>query len=223
MVDQNDRRIFLRRAGLFVASACLSQSPLWAAEQEEEEVSPVEDLMREHGILNRLLLIYDYASGILVTKQDLSLKPLGEAREIIRSFIESYHEKLEEEHVFPQFEKAKKFTDLVAVLRKQHIAGREVTAELGKALQRGERSAIVPLLKAFTRMYRPHEAREDTVLFPAFKSLISKKQYETLGDQFEDLEHKLFGKAGFNGIVDKVASIEKQFSLYDLQQFTPKV
>ena len=47
------------------------------------------------------------------------------------------------------------------------------------------------------RMYRPHAAREDTVLFPAFRKLVPKKQYGELGEQFEDKEHELFGKAGF--------------------------
>jgi hemerythrin-like domain-containing protein len=43
-------------------------------------------------------------------------------------------------------------------------------------------------LRRFIRMYRPHESREDTVLFPAIRSLMTPKQYEDLGDQFEDSE-----------------------------------
>jgi hypothetical protein len=29
-------------------------------------------------------------------------------------------------------------------------------------------------------MYNPHEAREDTVLFPAFRNLVSKNEYDSL-------------------------------------------
>ena len=58
-------------------------------------------------------------------------------------------------------------------------------------------------------MYNPHEAKEDTVLFPAFRKLVSQNEYDSLGEAFEKNEHKLFGEDGFEVIVNKVASIEK--------------
>ena len=70
-------------------------------------------------------------------------------------------------------------------------------------------------------MYRPHEAREDTVLFPAFHELVSQKEYESLGEIFEDKEHELFGARGFDGIVEEVAQVERALGIYDLGQFTP--
>ena len=38
---------------------------------------------------------------------------------------------------------------------------------------------------------------------------------------FEKKEHQLFGKEGFEGIVEQVAKLEQSFGLYDLSQFTP--
>jgi hypothetical protein len=70
-------------------------------------------------------------------------------------------------------------------------------------------------------MYRPHEAREDTVLFPAFRSVVSARELEALGDRFEDREHELFGKDGFEGIVAQVGKIEDSIGIGDLNQFTP--
>ena len=72
-------------------------------------------------------------------------------------------------------------------------------------------------------MYRPHEAREDTVLFPAFRKLVSKHEYDSLGEEFEGNEHKLFGSDGFETIVNKVAEIEKALGIYELSQFTPQL
>jgi len=43
---------------------------------------------------------------------------------IIWSFIEQYHEKLEEEHLFPRFRKHNLLVDRVNVLQQQHQAGR---------------------------------------------------------------------------------------------------
>ena len=55
--------------------------------------------------------------------------------------------------------------------------------------------------------------REDH-LFPRFE--------KALGEDFESLEHKLFGKEGFEGVVERVGGIEKRIGIYELSQFTPK-
>ncbi len=72
-------------------------------------------------------------------------------------------------------------------------------------------------------MYQPHAAWEDTALYQAFRSVITSKELDALGDQFEDKEQNLFGKDGIEKIVVEVAGIEKELGLYDLAQFTPKV
>jgi hemerythrin-like domain-containing protein len=70
-------------------------------------------------------------------------------------------------------------------------------------------------------MYRPHECREDTVLFPAFRKLVSRHEYDSLGEEFENNERKHFGQDGFETMVSRVADIEKQLGIYDLNRFTP--
>jgi hemerythrin-like domain-containing protein len=77
-------------------------------------------------------------------------------------------------------------------------------------------------MRAFVRMYEPHEAREDTVLFPALRTIVSKHEFAALGEDFEKKEHQLFGEDGFERMVDRVAAIEKRFGIYELAQFTPK-
>jgi len=198
------------------------------ANPEEEEVSPAEDLMREHGVLKRILLIYGEALHRIEANEELPLHALQESAKIIRSFIEEYHEKLEETFLFPRFRKAKRLVDLVEVLNNQHRAGRRLTdttlrlssSESMKDAQ--ERKGLAESLRLFIRMYNPHEAREDTVLFPAFRKLVSSGEYNALGEEFEKKEHELFGNGGFEGIVDRVAAIEKNLGILDLAQFTPK-
>ncbi len=225
MLDPANRRRFLSQTGLVIATwAAFPASALGQQKNEaEEEVSPVEDLMREHGLLNRVLLIYE-ACGRRLAEKRFDPAVLNQAAGIIKQFIEDYHEKLEEDYLFPRFEKAGKLVDLVSVLRTQHAAGRKVTARLlqastGKARGRGRQ--ILADIHQFIRMYRPHEAREDTVLFPALHSIISKNEYDSLGEDFEKKEHELFGKAGFEGMVDKVAELEKKLGIDDLARFTP--
>ncbi len=86
----------------------------------------------------------------------------------------------------------------------------------------GGDSKLSKLLAQFSRMYRPHAAREDTVLFPAIRGLMTAKEFDEMGDRFEEKEHKLFGEHGFEDIVAQVAEIEKTLDIYDLNSFTPK-
>jgi hemerythrin-like domain-containing protein len=232
-----DRREFMRWAAIvgpsIVLSGCAttdSKRPEQTSSSvgsEEEEVSPAEDLMREHGVLDRVLLIYEEGIRRLNSKQDLDPVVLTSSAGIVRRFIEDYHEKLEENHLFPRFEKSGKLVELVAVLRQQHQAGRRLTDEiqhlatLAALKNSSERPKLQESLTQFIRMYRPHAAREDTVLFPALHSIVSSNEYDSMGDQFEDEEHKLFGADGFEKIVDEVAGLEKKFGIENLAQFTP--
>ncbi len=229
----NDRRTFLASAAaLGAAGLGALGAPAFAQDKKDkpaEEVPATEDLMREHGVLDRALLIYGEGLRRLRAKEAVGPELFRRVATLIRKFVEDYHEKLEENFLFPEFEKQKKLVDLVKVLRTQHQAGRAVTdvvlrnatgAQFGKP---ESRSAMVRAIEAFIRMYRPHAAREDTVLFPTFRKIVSAKRLAELGDQFEKEEDRLFGDEGFEKTVDQVAAIEKQLGIYDLAQFTPKV
>ena len=224
------RRSFLHTTSLLAAAATVLPAMLLAqkraGKEQEDDVSTNEDLMREHGILKRVLLIYDEVIRRIDTRQDFPLQTVTDSANIIRRFIEDYHEKLEEEHLFPRFRKAHKLVDLVDVLYEQHQAGRRVTdrvlSTVASLKTADDRKRLSDDLRSFIRMYAPHEAREDTVLFPALHEIVSRQEYEALGKQFDEIEHKTFGGDGFDIYLDKVAGIEKQLGIYDLAQFTPR-
>jgi hemerythrin-like domain-containing protein len=206
------RRTFI--AGALLLPAARVEAA--AKGKKEEEVAPGEDLMREHGVLNRALLVYE----AWLAREGAPAQVLSGSADLIRRFIEGYHEKTEEEEVFPRFEKAKKLVELTRVLRAQHEAGRRLTSQIldGK----GDRAKVEAPIRAFIRMYRPHEAREDTVLFPAFQKLVGHAEYERLGENFEEREHKLFGPDGFEMAVRQVAQLEDALGIGDIAQFTPR-
>lgn len=230
MASFDSRRDFLKNAGLAgIVVLTLPKIGNTAAEQKpDEKVSPVEDLMREHGGLNRILLIYEENLRRMGSKQYIDPPALIKSAKIIRDFIENYHERLEEDFLFPRFEKAKVQVELVKTLRKQHEAGRALTGIILKTASSTAKNAksryqLQDALEKFIRMYRPHEAREDTILFPAFKKLVSEQEYEDLGEQFEEREQKLFGKEGFEGVIVQIAEIERSLGINELSKFTPKV
>ena len=234
------RRYFLRQVP--VAAAVFTPALAYASSQtkpgdkqgkpsdkkDDDKISPAEDLMREHGVLNRVLLIYDEHLRMLTEKQTFDGSVLASAADVIRHFVEDYHEKLEEDFLFPRFRKAGKLVNLVDTLQAQHRAGRELTAQIRELAAVAtlkyvsDTDKLADALRSFLRMYRPHEAREDTVLFPAFRSIVSPHEYDALGDDFEKKEDDLFGDEGFFKVVDQVAGLEKRLGIYELAQFTPK-
>jgi hemerythrin-like domain-containing protein len=226
------RRGFLGIAAPIGGTMLLPSAQLFAwqgkkkKEEPEEDVSTNEDLMREHGILKRVLLAYDEVIRRIRAKRDFPPNAVTEGATIIRKFIEEYHEKLEEDHLFPRFRKAGKLVDLVDVLYAQHQAGRRVTDRIlqtaASLKTQEDRTRLAADLEAFNRMYAPHEAREDTVLFPELHKIVSRHEYDAMGEQFEGIERKTFGGDGFDIYVDKVAALERELGISDLAQFTPK-
>lgn len=240
----NSRRNFIEKgSALVVGSAMVGLSGMALScndqkasseerekeEEGEERVSANEDLMREHGLLQRMLLIYDTGMKRISHGEEFNPDYINQTADIVRNFVEEYHEKLEENYLFPRLEKANTLTALTRTLRKQHSAGRKVTHKIleitknSKSLEEQDAKELIALMESFNIMYRPHEAREDTILFPAFKKVVSQNEYDSLGEEFEKKEHEKFGSDGFDMMVDKIATIEKQIGIYDLEKFTPSV
>lgn len=184
--------------------------------------------MREHGVLKRVLLIYRHISDRIETKQEFPPAVVASSARLIRDFVENYHEKLEEDYLFPRFRKVKQHVDLVEVLNTQHQRGRTLTERVLRLSAAGlrapeQRTELRTALLQFVHMYEPHEAREDTVLFPAFRKIVSKHEYDSLGEEFEKKENQIFGGEGFEKNVAAVEKLEKELGIYDLSKFTPVV
>ena len=195
--------------------------------EKQPEVTPPEDLMREHGVLDRVLLVYEAGLKKFDAKEDFDPAVLVNAAQIVRDFIENYHEQSEEQAVFPRFKKAGKLVPLVDTLLAQHKAGRRVTETIlqaapGSRQDGDDRRRLVPAIQSFIAMYRPHAAREDTELFPLLRGLVSPHEYDAMAEDFERKEHQLFGADGFEMMVQRVAGLEQSIGINDLAQFTPR-
>jgi hemerythrin-like domain-containing protein len=111
------------------------------------------------------------------------------------------------------------------VLIAQHNRGREITDYIlgvaGKGvIGTGDAEPLARVLETFVLMYQNHAAREDTVLFPAWKEALSERQLHEMGDKFEDIERRTFGKDGFEDAVKQITEIELTLGFADLAQFT---
>ena len=81
-------------------------------------------------------------------------------------------------------------------------------------------SELAKALDAFVLMYQRQAAREDTIIFPAWKQTMTAKQLDEMGDKFEDIEHEQFGEDGYEDAVKQTGDIEGSLGLSDISQFT---
>jgi hemerythrin-like domain-containing protein len=245
MKSSNTRRDFLRTAavvGTTLALSGCSGGNIANSEGQKKnepsskpdvnkmggEVTATEDLMREHGVLRRALLIYS-AAAVKLRADPSTIPPdaLQQTTKLFRGFGEEYHEKkLEEAYIFPAVKKAGGeaaiYSDILVV---QHNRGREITDFIIRATQGAKLGAsnsepLAKALEAFVLMYRNHAAREDTIIFPAWKETMTGNQLDELNDKFEDIEHEQFGDDGFEDAVKQISAIENSLGLADIAQFT---
>jgi hemerythrin-like domain-containing protein len=232
MITIPNRRSFLVASGvggIGLLLGCKSggadaRSP--AQGTDEPEVTATEDLMREHGVIRRMIVVYREAATRFRTKPStVPLDALQSAARLFRAFGEDYHERqLEEAHIFPVLKRSGgTAATAVDTLIAQHNRGREITdfvvAVTNGTVAPARVEPLASTLEAFARMYEEHAAFEDTVVFPAWKKTMTAKELDAVGDQFEDIEHKTFGKDGFDDALDRIATIERAFG-FDLAQFT---
>ena len=178
----------------------------------EFDIPITEDLMREHGLLNRLLLIYEK----LISCKNLDYELTFITAILIRSFIEDYHEKMEEDYIFPLFN-----NEMTNILKEQHQIGRKLTDVI---LENSQKEINPDLIKEnitkFIFMYRAHESREDTEIFEKVREKISKEQFEKISDISEELEIKNFGENGYQKILKEVIKIEKKLGVNSLDYYS---
>jgi hemerythrin-like domain-containing protein len=192
------------------------------------EVGAAEDLMREHGILRRVLLVYREAASRL--RQDAASVPpdiLEKAANLFRVFGEDYHEKsLEEVFVFPIVKKSPGApASYVDVLLVQHERGRAITDYVLSITQadRIPSNSVEPLaraLESFVRMYEHHTAIEDTVVFPVWKATVGEAELDALAAKFEEIEAEQFGGDGFDTALKRMEEIETSLGMSNLEMFT---
>src|SRR5579871_2527094 len=154
---ENRRRALLTLPGLAAVPICACSS------KGDEDVGAVEDLMREHGILRRAILVFRECAARLNGAQQVDANALHKAAQLFRDFGENYHEKkLEEENIFPQLRQAGgEAGAMVDVLVQQHNRGREIidyvlSSSRGAIVQGPE---LVAPLGSFELMYENHAAR----------------------------------------------------------------
>jgi hemerythrin-like domain-containing protein len=196
---------------------------------EGKVATPVENLMKEHGVLMRILGIYDKVVDDVASGKELNVSAINRTAEISRGYIGKHHDACEERYVFPKFREADYIVDIVTELHNQHVAAVMITdrmlalssidGDLDDSCQR----TLINLCTAISRMYRPHMSWEQSIVFPVFYDIVTPDYIKKIQKEMEAEERKMLGDTGFRGLVGRLSEIEKQAGTYDLHSYTPAI
>lgn len=206
-----------------------SEPPREQVEVRKETVSPTEDLMKEHGLVERILIMYQRLIDRAAGSQEVDISVIKISAKMIYNYVNNHHERNEERYVFPRFREADYIMDMVNVLKIQHERSRKIAKEMidisstGSGISTDDRKRLLSLCSAFVYMYLPHIAHENTILFPAFYDIVSADEMREIGEKMEDEEEKLLGEAGFRGLVGQVSELEKFVGVNELDRFTAQL
>jgi hemerythrin-like domain-containing protein len=208
--------------GLLAPARASDKTGVDKGQAADDGISATEDLMREHGVLRRALIVYaELAARLQAGRRDLNLAALGDAAKLFREFGENYHERiLEEQYVFPEVRKTGGPNEkLVEVLLAQHQRAREITAFFERIASRGKIGAdaqqLSRALAGMARMYHAHATWEDTVVFPAWTKTQSKSRLDELAKKFEAVR-----QGRVQDGIERMTRVESLLGLSDLGSYT---
>jgi hemerythrin-like domain-containing protein len=222
-------RAFKQRRELLIAAASAVPSalalPASGAQKNAPRASANEDLMQEHGLVERIILIYGRTIELLNANQGVDLALAGQASQIVSRVIHAHHEVEEERIIFPVVEKTAGMQTLTSTLRGQHSAARAITAVIGRnagaeaVRNAARRKELITAMQNFMNMYTPHGAHEDTEVYPAFREALTHDEYAKVAEQFAADEQRVNQAGGFGENVRALRKIEAALGM-ELSRYT---
>lgn len=218
------RRRFLRGVGGTLAAGI--GIPAFAAASGTDACPVTTDLMHEHGLIMRVLLIYGQFRKQLEKGEKLDPDLLGPVSNLVATVVHGHHEQVEEKYVFARLRGVGDYETLVGRLTGQHRIGRELTATIAQAATPAHGQALGSerlneALGDFIALYAPHEAREDSVVFPAFERHVSAKAMAAMREELVERERQALGADWFPEAVQQIATVEKALGIHQLKVKEP--
>jgi hemerythrin-like domain-containing protein len=215
-------------AGFVVAASAAARDDATATKKKAADamLTPAEILSRNDAVLQRVMLVYETAMRRAGEGEDIEPVVFSQPAEVARDFYHNFHEKAEQELIYPAFKTAGRMVKLVDVLIAQKAVGGKLTDRIIEAAPelhaKEQREAMGRDIKSFITMYRPHVAREETDIFPTLHDIMTPEQYSQLATELLKRERDTFGEDGFEAAARKVAQVENKIGTYDLSVFTAK-
>jgi hemerythrin-like domain-containing protein len=166
-----------------------------------KDMDPLEELREEHGAIMKVFAILQGLARELEEHNPEAVDQLHRILEFMTVFIDQCHHAKEEKFLFPAMQKARtKNSRLIEELSSEHEDGRRMIGTLGTALgrmNRGDEQGAVELVNTindYIQLFRTHIRKENGILFPEAREILSNSDRQDMGREFEKLEEERIGK-----------------------------
>lgn len=219
------RRSFLTHAGAMLGAGLVAPAS-FATDAATPGCGVTTKLMHDHGLILRALLIYGAFRDRLNEGNNPDPKLLTPLVNLISTAVHGHHERVEEDVVFERLRGSDTHEEVISRLAGQHSIGRGLTATIGRGVDPGSGRALgkgkfAEALNDFIVLYAPHEAREDTVVFPAFQDKVPVDEMKAMQEEVAERERSVLGKDWFANAVSQIAEIERALDIHELRVKEP--
>lgn len=184
-------------------------------------MNPIEILLDEHKLVNRVFFIVENIRDKLTKKDDVPASTFWKLIDFIRGYADIIHHSKEEDILFDYMrEKDTAISDVVqqniAVLIEEHIEALDIANEMHKAVrlyQSGKSKARGNVLKAvnkYLKIMKPHFAMEEDEVFPAMLGVLNQEERDKLKAEFDRFDEILGGKEVHSRFTKMVEELEQE-------------
>jgi len=167
-----------------------------------EHKPPIEVLMDEHRLIERMLKVITTASNRLNSGKEVDMSVFERAVDFIRTFADRCHHRKEEDTLFPTFERRgiPRYGGPIGVMLQEHEMGRRYVRGMVEALEKykaGDRSqgkVIAENALSYVGLLAQHIPKEENILYPMGDRFITDEDRRRLLERFEEIERKEIGE-----------------------------
>jgi hemerythrin-like domain-containing protein len=194
-------------------------------EEGIEKIPATQELGVEHAMLDRILLAMDKTLIEAGSSSMRDLGPVNQGCHMIKELVDKHHMKIEDEYIYPRFEKGGELSDFTSTLRSQHDDMRDMVARMADLSKTGavrdpsEMDELKRVFDKFHKMVMAHAAWEETVLFPVMEGTWSADELKNLKEKQEEHEKKLLGKDATKKIYGMLADLESSTGISGVGDF----
>jgi len=183
--------------------------------------TPVEVLMDEHRLIERILKIVAAASNRLASREEVEVSIFERAIDFIRTFADRCHHRKEEDTLFPVFEQRgiPRQGGPIGVMLEEHEAGRRYVRSMAEALEKykagdsSQAEAVVENALSYVELLSQHIPKEDNILYPMGDRLITDEDRRRLIERFEEIEEKEIGEGVHEHYHRLVEELEREIGV----------
>lgn len=162
-------------------------------------MTPTDDLMNEHRVIERMLSILTKASNRLEAGKSIEPGFYVNAVDFLKNFADKCHHSKEEKLLFVKMMERGVSGEVgpIAVMMREHQDGRAHVKTLDKLskekMSKSTKDGLIKSSRAYVDLLTKHIQKEDNVLYPLANQILDKADQAELEKGFEEVEEKVMG------------------------------